>query len=358
MTRRDALTCLITCLLSAAVTGPLFSQDGNALVMEKATIRDPMASNQEAVSFLKPRGWTVEGGIKWYPHHYHQACLEIRVKAPTGFDQVETLPWAYFNWHTRPVIAMPVGYNYQGSIIHPVIEDPREAVRKFTIPSLRPGAVITAYQELPEVAKELSALNGGARVRAGRTRLEYTLNGQRVEEDIYLSIFVTSANIGGGNTSTIWGPAWTPFGLRAAKGQLDARTGLLLATMQSAQIHQGWFSEYMYVCKLFVDRQYRAIDDARRLSQQISQNSDYIRKLYSDAYWSRQASQDRISQNFSDYIRGVTRYQSPHSNYPVQLPSGYRNAWTSANGYYLLTNGEENPNVGSNQTWQRLQQAP
>ncbi len=357
LSRRAALSCMASCVAAATLVHPMNAQPADALVMEKVTIRDPMVNNRDAVTFLKPRGWTVEGGVKWYPNHWHLACLEMKVKNPASLEQIETLPWCNLCWFTRPVIAMPVGHNYMGSIVHPVIDDPREVIRRITIPQLRQGATITGYQEMPEVARALSAANGGARVRAGRTRIEYTVGGQPVEEDIYLSISVTSADLGGGNIAYQWGPAWTPFSLRAAKGQLDARTGLMLAAAQSAQLDPRWFAEYCYVSQLFQERMRQGIRNAAIISETVRRNSDEIFKMYSDAYWQRQASQDRIYQNFSDYIRGVTRYQCPHHRYPVQLPSGYRNAWVNSSGYYLLTNEESDPNVGSTQTWTRLQQA-
>ena len=44
------------------------------------------------------------------------------------------------------------------------------------------------------------------------------------------------------------------FLVRAAKGQLDAQTGLMLATVQSAQLDPRWFTDYCYVSQLFQER--------------------------------------------------------------------------------------------------------
>jgi hypothetical protein len=325
---------------------------GQTLVLEKQTIHDAAAVNRDALTFLKPQGWKVQGGVKWYPNTTHQACLEVQVSNPKGIEQIETLPWSYGTWITNTVFPMQVGSNYMGNVVMQPIEDPREVVRTLTIPSFRPNARIVGAQDMPEVAKGLST-SMGCRVRSSRVRLEYTLNSEAVEEDIYVSIYVTSCNLGLNNSvSYLWGPAWTPFALRARKGELDAKTPMLLAIVNSAQFNPQWFAEYSGVCQLFQLRMAKDIDNARRLSETITRNSNEIFQMYSDSYWKRQASQDQLAQNFSDTIRGINRYQSPLEKYPVQLPSGYQSAWAGSDGTYVLSNDAGyDPNVGSTTNW-------
>jgi hypothetical protein len=276
-------------------------------------------------------------------------------------EQIEAHQWAYFSWFTRPVIAMEKGTNYMGSIVLPPIEHPRDVVEQMTIPNSRPRnrAKVTDYQDMPEVAKSHSAAMGGAKVRSGRVRIEYTVDGKVVEEDFYLSIFVTSANLGVNDcVAYSWGPAGVPFSLRAEKGKLDAATPLMLASAHSLRVNPKWFGEYMYVCDLFQQRMAKGIENARQISETIRRNSDEISKMYSDAYWDRQKSQDRVHQQFSDYIRGVQRYASPHEKYPVQLPSGYKYAWAGANGTYILSNeAGYDPNVGGTRNWTLMKEA-
>ena len=52
---------------------------------------------------------------------------------------------------------------------------------------------------------------------------------------------------------------------------------------------------------------------------------------------------------------GVESYTDPAKSYPVELPSGYRNAWVSQSGEYVLSNEDGfDPNVGSTIGWQRM----
>jgi hypothetical protein len=74
------------------------------------------------------------------------------------------------------------------------------------------------------------------------------------------------------------------------------------------------------------------------------------------AYQNRQATYDRISENFSQTIRGVDSYYDPIEQRPIELPSGYNNAWTNSLGEYILSdNSSFNPNVESNLNWQRME---
>ena len=75
-----------------------------------------------------------------------------------------------------------------------------------------------------------------------------------------------------------------------------------------------------------------------------------------DSYQQRQQVYDKISDNFSRYVRGVEQYHDPVENRQVELPSGYDNAWTNSLGEYVLSEGPGfNPNIGSNLNWQKIE---
>ncbi|MBM3992822.1 MAG: hypothetical protein FJ303_01500 [Planctomycetes bacterium] len=163
---------------------------------------------------------------------------------------------------------MRPGHNYMGDIVGAPIDDPQEAVRKITIPLLRAkyNPRIVSYTEMPQVAKALSEFHGGVRVKSGKIRLEYAIDGQMVHEDLYLSIYTNSRNFGNNNIATLWGPAWPPFSLRAAKGKLDDATPQMLAVLNSANGNPAWFADVCYVKDLFQNRM--AGDSGRRRYQQ------------------------------------------------------------------------------------------
>ena len=99
-----------------------------------------------------------------------------------------------------------------GSILLPPME-PKDIIEKLTVPNLRKNARIVRHYELAEIAR-FYAKSLGTAVRSTRSRIEYSVNGAAVEEDIYLTLSYTSTEIGGGNVSILWAPVTSPFSLR------------------------------------------------------------------------------------------------------------------------------------------------
>jgi hypothetical protein len=323
--------------------------------MEQVAVRDPVAKNMVAGTFLKPKGWKSTGGMKWYMESTHQVCFEAKVYNPDGLEQYEALPWCYCTWMTRPIFPLRPMSNYLGNQVLPPMA-PKDVIEKVSLPAARKGLNprVVGHRDMPDVAKYFAAASGSNNVRATRTRVEYRLNGQWVKEDFYLILSYTSMDIGGGNVTTLWGPVVPPFALRAAKGELDAATPKLLAIAHSGWINPKWADEVAYVQSLFMKRMNNGIVDAGKLSKQISANNDHILNLMRQSRETRWAAEDRAAKNFSDYIRGVQVYAGGGGR-NVQLPGGYSHAWAGSNGTYVLSNDPNfNPNDSGNTTWTQL----
>ncbi len=340
---------LATALLAMSAL-PAHAQP-KTLIMEKVTVRDTMVNNIVAGQMLMPKDWRFAGGMKWYPDSYHQVCFEATVTHPNGIERFEALPWTTCTWMTRPIFPLQIGSNYLGSFILQPME-PKDVIEKLTIPNARKNARVVRHYDLPEIAKIYSKSLGTA-VRSTRSRIEYAVNGQAVEEDIYLTLSYSSADIGGGNISTIWAPVTSPFSLRAAKGELDALTPQLLTIAHSGSVTPEWADSVGYVKSLFAKRMYKNIEDAGAISKQISANNDAVLNILREARQSRAAADDRSAKNFSDYVRGVQTYSGGGANYT--LPNGYSSAWAGSNGQVILSNVPSfDPNIDSTTTWTPL----
>jgi hypothetical protein len=323
---------LLTAALAATAISTAPAADP-ALTLEKISVHDPMVSNMLAGTLFKPTGWKLAGGMKWYPDYYHQVCFEARIFDPNSMEQYEAFHWVSCTWLSKPIFAMKEGQNYMGSIVMKP-RTPQEVVEEFTIPTVRKGAHVVGHYPMKEIA-ELFEKSTGCKVRAVRTRIAYSMGNQAVEEDIYLILGYTSADIGGGNISTIWQPVVPPFGLRAAKGQLDAATPKLLTIAHSGWVNPKWADQVGVVKAMFSKRMYSAIEDAGKISRQISANNDHMLGIMRASREAKNASEDRISKNFSDYIRGVTTYSGGGANYT--LPNTYSYAWADGRGNVVMT---------------------
>jgi hypothetical protein len=70
----------------------------------------------------------------------------------------------------------------------------------------------------------------------------------------------------------------------------------------------------------------------------VSQTAQEISRIQNDTYWARQASQDRINRDFSDYIRGVVRLRDETTGELMEAPAG--------SDYYIRVRGP-NTAIGS-----------
>jgi len=124
----------------------------------------------------------------------------------------------------------------------------------------------------------------------------------------------------------------------------------------STRINLEWFNKYSQLVQALTQAQMNQIRAAGELSRYISRTSSEISDMTRQSYEQRQASQDRINKNWSQYMRGVDEYHDLVAGRPVELPSGYRNAWVSGNGEYIVTDSVNfNPNAELNGTWQKLE---
>jgi len=319
----------------------------------KLSVKDPGINNIEAVSFLIPAGWNVEGGVQWFPDYSILANLLMRISDPQSGAAIEFLPIQNFTYIEQPVMPMQRGQNYMGNIVWEPVKDVPTFVQTFYAPTVLKhlqGARAVDRQRLDKVAAEVERSYGGkSQVVAEKVRYQFDANGRPWEEDVYVTLVFTPWQMG-----TMWSVS-SAYSFRAPQGMLDRMTPLMSTSISTMRLSLDWYAGYRQVQDLFSKRMYQDIKNAAELSKTITRNAEYTRQLYADAYKERQASQDRISESFGEYIRGVDTYKNPFEDRPVQLPAGYNDAWVNAKGEYLLSNeAGYNPNVGDTTEWRRM----
>lgn len=338
--------------------------NANVVRLKKVSIADrPDMIGGEAFTFLAPADWVVEGGLVWRLHPTMPAAVAMRVRNPKGLEQLECFPTVAFSWggYLGPGTPFPQGANYLGNEVQPPVQDAIAFLKERLIPlqrgQLRPG--IVHAEELPKLAEaareaEPAPPFGGPQMMftAGRVRIEYELDGRKVEEDLYCVLNTISLPTGNMTIQI----ADKLYGVRAAKGQLDQATSLFQTMIHSSRVNLQWFNKYAQLVQSLTQAQMNQIRAAGELSRYISQTSSEISDMIRQSYEQRQASQDRINKNWSQYMRGVDEYFDPAAGRPVELPSGYKYAWANANGEYIVTdNANFNPNIELNGAWQQLE---
>jgi hypothetical protein len=328
---------------------------GSVMKFTRLSIHDPGINNIEACSFLIPAGWKADGGIQWFPNMSILANLLMKVTDPQTGTTIEFLPMQNFTYITNPTIPMQQGTNYMGNLVGNPPRNIPEFVQTWYLPQAMPQlrqARIVGGEDLPKVSQLVAQAYGGqSTVKTSRVRYEYMVNGAPWQEDVFVTLVFTNWQMG-----TLWS-VYSAYSVRAPNGLLDKMEPTAMATINSFRLSLDWYAGYLYVQKLFNNRQNQAIADARAISDTITRNSEEIRQMFSQAYKERSDSQDRIAQSVSESIRGVNTYSDPFEGRPIELPSGYNDAWVNARGEYLLSNtAGYDPNVGDTVEWRKMAQ--
>jgi hypothetical protein len=349
----------------AEPSAPAGGRAGQIIRLKKVNIRDRNEMiGGEAFTFLAPVNWQVDGGIVWRLHPTMPAAVAMRVRNPEGSEQLECFPTVAFSWGGYlPVSGFPQGSIYLGNEVQPPVRDAIAYLKERHIPRTRSNVQVRLIQEeaLPKLAEAARAAEpapayGGPQMMftAGRVRIEYELDGKTVEEDFYSVL--NSMVLPGGNGNLVIQIADKLYAIRAEKGQLPATMKIAETMINSTRINLQWFNKYAQLCQALTQAQMNQIRAAGELSRYISRTSNEISDMMMKSYEERQASQDRINKNWSQYMRGVEEYHDPIAGGSVELPSGYNNAWVNGSGEYIVTDSLDfNPNVELNGNWQQLE---
>jgi hypothetical protein len=330
----------------------------------RISVEDRQVIGGEAVSFLVPTVWKVEGGIVWRPHPALPASAQLRAFDPSTLQQVEAFPSFPFTWgdNCGPGKIMPVGSSWFGNEVHPPFNSAQQCLETTIIPRIR-GSVrwrVTQREKLPQLAaaqQQNSPGDPNTRVffDAARIRIEYELNGAPVEEDIFgvmQTAMVPAGNIVIQVTERI-------VAMRANRGHLEAARPVQLAIVNSSKINPEWFNKYAQLVDFFVRAKIREIHAVGEFSRALSQTSNQISQERMKQWEETNRRQDRIDREWSEYIRGTETYNDPVRGEPVELPSGHNHAWVSRGGEYILTsNPNFNPNVEMRGDWVEMKPTP
>lgn len=349
------MTTLVAIETAGAADAPPDAAAAQPVKFTKLAVKDPDLNHIEAVSFLIPSDWKPQGGVQWFADYAILANLLMTVTDPKTGAAIEFLPVQKFTHLTNPVFPMAVGSNYMGQIVSPPIEDPAQFLSTFYFPTALKrlqGSQLVTTEDLRKVAQQIAQQNAGSHVKATRLRYEYADDAGRAwEEDVYLTLVYTPWQMG-----TMWAVN-SCYSFRAPKGELERLTPVMNTTISTVRLSLDWFAGYMQVSQLFRNRMQQGIRDATLLSQKITQINEEIRQMHAESYKLQCESQERISESFGEYIRGVETYKNPFEDRPVQLPAGYKDAWVNPQGEYVLsTDSTYNPNVGDTREWRRMEE--
>jgi hypothetical protein len=328
---------------------------------------DQQGMGSEAFSLLVPADWGFTGGIRWQLDcPAMPGVVSFVVSNPAGPEALELFPNRMFFWSGDASVRsfFPRGSRYMGAEVEPpasALDYLQELVRQRRrgVESLR----ILEAKAQPELGRSLASPappvpGATATTDAASLRIEYQRNGTLMEEEVYAIlqfVNVPAPTMYGMTTNTIW-MADYQFSFQSRKGQLDSAAKIFQTMIRSFKFDIQWFNAYNQVVQQLTQGQLRQIQQAGELSRYISRTSNEISDMIRDSYERQQSTYDHVFENYSQQIRGVDAYYDPIQEKPVELPTGYREAWTNPLGEYIVSDDPNySPNVGANGNWQKLQ---
>jgi hypothetical protein len=340
---------------------------GNVVRYKTASYIDNEGIGTKAFSLLIPSDWQFEGTVVWnLDNTLMPASAYIRTWSPSGNEEFDVFPNQAFYWTDNPLVQQtnPPGSTYFGAMVSAPL-GPIEALKQVVLPTFRSNVEnvnVVSEQLLPSMDQLFKTGTDPASgisysVNSGKIRVEYSLNGVAMEDEMYCviqSINIPLQSIYGTTTSSNWYMSYLAS-FRAEKGQLDSESKVFQTIAYSCSIDKNWLNKYNQLVAYLIQNQIKQIQSAGQLSNILAQTSDQISQENLQDWEQRQSVNDRLTTDFCNQILEIQPYSNPIDGTTVDLPSGYNNAWVNGNGEYILAdNPNFNPNIESNLNWRPM----
>jgi hypothetical protein len=248
-------------------------------------------------------------------------------------------------------------------------------LQRVFIPQARPGVSglkVIETQPLPALAQyslqvsnmmlnlfgQISPFNFTYENRAdsGRVQVEYTQNGRRVIEDFTATLNYFIANMPTMSGMSIpdisWAASVTSF--RAPAEEMAAKVRMFQIAVYSRYDNPAFNVGYTRLCAIITREKLRQQQTIFARYQQIRQTLSECDDIIMQVYQNKNASFDRMFDNYSQALRGVDTYVDPVNKWNIELPTGYDNAWTNGTDYVFSDSPSYNPNVNAGGNWTQM----
>jgi hypothetical protein len=338
---------LLTATLATAAT---IMAAEKPLLMKQHTIKDVDRNNgQPLVTMLMPNDWKVESKFSWtlrsaqFPFD-----ASSRFMSPNGTSVIEFLPVYQHNYAAGP-FGQPLGYAAPKEI---------EEGLGWLAGAARPNIKLKKVDSNSTKKETSTPVSNGYTTtttveQSGTYTVNYTINGEKYEEEFAASMYVQTIEAQGGYLSQ----QWFIYGVRAIRakaGSLDEVRPIGVAMSRSARL-TAEFSKAIETAQNCV----------RNIQQHNFQQNILDGKMWQDARresnekWQkivdeRWAAGEARNEQFRDVLGGANRYKNSDGK-DVLLPLSHKYAWEGPDGLYLITNDSSyRPDADFSGTWTNM----
>ncbi|HWA16845.1 MAG TPA: hypothetical protein VG817_10455 [Gemmatimonadales bacterium] len=357
------------------------------LRMKMVKVMDTQGWGQpvEVARILIPSDWKAEGGANWVSGMTRCPANIIQVNwravSPDGLTGFEIFPTYAWSWSDDPLLQQSIqsnAANNMGCDARPPMRA-GDFLTAMVIPARRRGARVLRTEPLPSVtqaeqetlSKNYAQMIQGGYMRsvhadAARVRLEYSVNGQPVEEwlsantSVLAAPMASSAGLMNGNmnqsANSFQNSAYNIIAVHAPKGALDGNAKLY--AMMVASIRPN--PQYQAAVGAWLRNMGRIQQQGAMDRHKIWQDAQaYIANSIQQTYAENQRVQNKQAEQFGQLMRGVETYIDPRSNERVELTAGWNSAWSNGKGEYILV---DSPNIDPakllQEDWREMSRPP
>jgi len=355
--------------------GKTFVEGEDYLVLQRVRALDPTGFAQpvEAYSLLLPKGWTSEGGISWLvgnPCTSEIVANRFTARAPDGRMQLDFFPIRSWQWNDSPMMLQQLRANQQSyarscEVLPPV--DAAQYLEQAFAPEL--GARVLSVEradELSRIMEEKARQNAAAMQSAGLQNVQYrpsaVLGSLRFADGaaglalcaVNQTVFHMQDFLNGGTIASYQCQADVKVALRFPQEQEPQARKLLATAMSSLRINPDWQAA---VSQVFMNIGRVTQQEQAKRAAIRQQTQAEISAIQQRTWEDGQASRDRMHTAWGQTIRGVDPWVDP-SGAQIELSAGYDEAWSRADGTYILSNDPNfDPNVVLQEDWKKLEKS-
>lgn len=332
--------------------------EGDIFKFKKKAVVDSWGTGGTAFTILVPSGWDLQGQVVWTLDCPPMPAYSImQATSPDKKKKFEVFPTQVFVYNPDPYFNayVPDGAKDHGALITKGVPDCLGALRYWVVQQYRGNVNIIEEKTLAEPTYyQMQGSNSSS--QPGLIRIEYTEDGVEMEENIYGAMMVLTSKIDG---ITNW---WLPqcYGVRAPKGELKKNLPMFQTMISSLETDPLWYSAYKKTSDQLIAQGWQQMAaNARAAQSAIRSNTvsgtDEVSDIMMNGWKSRQATEDKMHDNFTNYVRGVDNYSDPSSGNTYKLPTGYNTAYKNNWDEYIITSDPSfNPTDMDNTNWVEL----
>jgi hypothetical protein len=335
-----------------------------------------------AASILLPADWQFQGQAVYGKDH---GCSMVQTSfhstSGDGRMSMDLLPAYTWQWADDPATLQGMRMTAQqgaatgrtGCDIMPPIAA-GDFLRRYVVPKVRPNARLVNIEPLAKVNQSLQqqvrqgeaqSAQYGLKVRirsdAARALVQYTLNGQPVEEWI-TSVTTVCATLGQvynartngmGHAFTYSCSSTFMFVERAPQGQLSSKEKFFELIVSTIRVDPTWQAK---ISGVELNIQANGIREAGQRSEIIRRSGEETNAIITKGYEQRSATNDHTFNSMSQGTRGAETYRNPSTGETIDLSNQYGHAWVNNRGEYLLSDQEGfDPGVVLHEDWKALE---